>query len=84
MARIGSFAWDLTRAVILNANWWQRLGIAGGLAIVGAGDVVSGSGLSDALVAVGVFQLTTDMAMFFTTVNGRISTPTLESHTRQA
>lgn len=74
VARLGAFAWDLTRAVIVNANWWQRILIGGGIAVVAAGDAASAGAAQYALTAVGIYQLTTDLSMFFASTLSRYNT----------
>ena len=65
VSRLSAFGWDLTKAVITDANWYQRILIGAGIAVVGAGDVGSEGSLQYVLATVGIFQLTTDLSLFF-------------------
>jgi hypothetical protein len=62
---LASFAWDLTTAIIAKATWSQDFFIGLGLAAVGLGDVGSDGEATAVLITVGAFQLTTDLALFF-------------------
>lgn len=55
---MSAFGRDLTKAVITDANWYQRI-------LIGVGDVGSEGSLQYVLATVGIFQLTTDLSLFF-------------------